>query len=310
MTPLDDFKQTVVDAESAAYYSKWFTANKQLAAKWVAFRDAILAGSRPAVPAMGLNYYGRMLVDFGVQYLDATASATTSATDPVPPNAANLTDIVNAFLPVNQTSPATLTDYRIDGSNDSAVLIHQNAHGSKIQRFDVARCCNLPWTNPWARHALYAKVRDLLVEDFRAIVTPGVQVGQFISARMCNQTYRRCYGEGATYLAAYFQENDDYYNIVGRDAYTKGVVRFENVQGKFTATSGATWFDVDTAVTFGQQFEFASFKAWGPSNRLIDIDVARVGTATFRFEGGCEINGVAFDAKVHSNIPVDRLVYA
>lgn len=84
---LDDFKRFVTDEEATVGYANWARDNHggknySVAApsssselgKWYAFRNAIVAGGRPSVPAMTTRQ-ARALIDAGVQYLDATAAA-------------------------------------------------------------------------------------------------------------------------------------------------------------------------------------------------------------------------------------------
>lgn len=84
MTALDDFKRFVSDEQASAYYGKWTSQNPGLAAKWYAYRDAVLAGQRPVPPDMAGNNYGKALIDVGVTYLDATATSPTPTPTPTP----------------------------------------------------------------------------------------------------------------------------------------------------------------------------------------------------------------------------------
>jgi hypothetical protein len=71
MNLLDDFKRFVTDAQSGSQYTNWAAANPSESARWKTFRDAILAGQRPAPPTM-TTAHGRELIDAGVLYLDAS----------------------------------------------------------------------------------------------------------------------------------------------------------------------------------------------------------------------------------------------
>lgn len=111
MTLLDDFKQFVTDAQDGTQYRNWVRDNSGLkadqknqdplpppvagtdVAKWYAFRDAIVAGQRPTVPAMS-SPHGRELIDAGVQYLDATVTITP----PPPPPPVSGKRIGNGFV--------------------------------------------------------------------------------------------------------------------------------------------------------------------------------------------------------------------
>lgn len=88
MAALDDFKKFVTDAQSSGSYANWARDNHGDAnysitnpgpgsdlALWYAFRDALLAGQRPAAPSMH-TAFGRELIDGGILYLDATPPVT------------------------------------------------------------------------------------------------------------------------------------------------------------------------------------------------------------------------------------------
>ncbi len=65
------FDQFVTDAEAGAQYAKWAHDNPGELARWVSYRDAIVAGGRPSAPVM-LTPHGRELVDGGLLYLAAS----------------------------------------------------------------------------------------------------------------------------------------------------------------------------------------------------------------------------------------------
>lgn len=79
---LSDFKRFVTDAESGGQYTTWASANPAEAFRWLAFRNAILIGSRPPVPLM-TTAHGRELVDAGVLYLDAIPLRVTVSGKPL-----------------------------------------------------------------------------------------------------------------------------------------------------------------------------------------------------------------------------------
>ena len=70
-------QEYVPNAEGASYHAKWLAANKNGdAPKWVAFRDAILAGGSAAVPVMATKY-GRALVAAGKEHMGISRVAAT-----------------------------------------------------------------------------------------------------------------------------------------------------------------------------------------------------------------------------------------
>lgn len=84
MSLLDDFKRFVTDAQSGSQFATWAATNHAELLRWQSFRDAILAGKRPAFPVMTTGH-GRELIDAGRLYLDATATADLPPPPPPPP---------------------------------------------------------------------------------------------------------------------------------------------------------------------------------------------------------------------------------
>ena len=81
---IDLFRSFVTAIEGVPYHAKWLNANKNGdAPKWVAFRDALLAGQTPAAPAMATKY-GSALVDAGEMVLNQDVS-TPPASPPLDP---------------------------------------------------------------------------------------------------------------------------------------------------------------------------------------------------------------------------------
>lgn len=107
MTLLDDFKRFVADAEAGTQFKTWAHDNPGDLSRWQTFRDAIVAGQRPAVPTMATPH-GRELIDAGAQYLDATALAPTP-----PPGSAWPTSPWPAGSFWNPTSPLS-ADVAVD----------------------------------------------------------------------------------------------------------------------------------------------------------------------------------------------------
>lgn len=88
MPDIELFRSFVAAIEGVPYHAKWLNANKNGdAPKWVAFRDAVLAGQTPTVPAMATKY-GSALVDAGEMVLNQDVSAPP----PPPPIPEQLAD--------------------------------------------------------------------------------------------------------------------------------------------------------------------------------------------------------------------------
>lgn len=148
-------------------------------------------------------------------------------------------------------------DFRIIESNDSAVVLRGSAHGSTVRRFEIVRAGRGNGV-PWPTHAVYAKVRDPLIEDVSASVSG--HASDCFTLRMTGATLRRFECKGAPpHVVTYFQEND-----LGSD-YTRGTVLLEHGRGTFGGDT-AVWLDVNEADTVEQAFVFRDVHFSGPPN--------------------------------------------
>lgn len=86
------------NVEQAPYHSKWVGANRQEAARWAAFRDALLADldSQPSLPAMSTRY-GRSLVAAGKQHMSISRFLAQIAPSPGQPPPASGQGVVYAL---------------------------------------------------------------------------------------------------------------------------------------------------------------------------------------------------------------------
>jgi len=146
MSPLDDFKQFIKDAESRndqgvidpkSQFAKWAHDNPGELSRWEDFRDSILNGGRPNAPNM-LTAHGKELIDAGVLYLHWTAPVPVS-----PPPV-----ITNTLPPVGVLRM---------GGNNFATATNKDKYGIVgCGIADVDACAKLP-----GRPICYADAVDL-----------------------------------------------------------------------------------------------------------------------------------------------------
>ena len=73
----------VPNAEGADYHRRWVKANPGEAARWAAFRDAIIATGNGAIPVMATKY-GKALVAAGKEHM-SISRLVGQMTPPYPP---------------------------------------------------------------------------------------------------------------------------------------------------------------------------------------------------------------------------------
>ena len=127
----------VPNVEGSAYHSKWVSANKNGdAPKWVAFRDALLAGQTPVVPAMATKY-GKALVAAGKEHM-SISHFVGQVTNPYPPPdpvptppsvvfTTNITDGQTLATPYQWTASTTPIADSMEFWADGALVLHDTA---------------------------------------------------------------------------------------------------------------------------------------------------------------------------------------
>jgi hypothetical protein len=236
---------------------------------------------------------------------EASPATTTGATGPEPPWTVEppqepVTVRAGVAIGLNARSPAAVSDYRIIDSGDSSVILHEEAHGSSVRRFEIVRA-GAGNTVEWGKHGVYVKVRDAVLEDIR--VSASEHAADCVTLRMAGTVVRRFVCDGAPpHVATYYQESD-----LGSGAYTSGIVELRHGRGTFRGNA-AFWVALNGAATVRQAFVFHDIHVVGPEEAafLRVLEPAFVGSSV-TISGCSTLNGRAVsaaDVAVPASTPV------
>lgn len=157
---------------------------------------------------------------------------------PVPP----ITTVTNASgLGRNYTGMVTAQDLVIDGTGDTAVLFQPGAANSVLRRARLLRCC-IGNSVSYGKHAIYAKARDLTIEDVYAECASPAASG--FSLRYDGAVLRRSEVHGAPHALTYYETSK-----------VAGAVLVEDVRGSFRGDTGV-WAALDSEPRVLQAFTF------------------------------------------------------
>jgi hypothetical protein len=228
-----------------------------------------------------LSAHSRLAAGVSVALLTAGCSFFDMNRSEIAPPREPVTERQGVAIGLEATSRVDAHDYRIVDSGDSAVLLHEDAHGSTIRRFEIIRAGQRDAV-VWPTHAVYAKVRDALVEDVSASASE--HASDCFTFRMAGAALRRFTCEGAPpHVVTYFQAND-----LDGD-FTRGSILIEHGRGTFGGNT-AVWIDLDDATTVEQAFVLRDLHFEGPPDAGFLKAAPGVFRGSVRIEG-CTLNG-------------------
>lgn len=230
-----------------------------------------------------------------------------SPSAPLPPRAP-ITSIVNApsiALNLYALPGRTYSDYVVDGTGDSAVLLNDTTHGNTIQRFKMTRVA-AGNSVTWAKHGVYCKSNGNTLTDFDATASQFASDG--ISCRMGGNRFQRMAMHGFIFPFAYFEHDDQ-----------PGVVTVEDFTGDGRSDT-AIWGDDSNGCTkpyIKQAFVFRRCWFTVPGAHFF----LKFGPSVFSGAGGsfdgayvhlenCRLNGQPVTAGQISGVPSSKLTIA
>ena len=162
-------------------------------------------------------------------------------------------------LNVNNTTGGTFTDYEIDGTNDSAVLLQGSTTGCTVQRVHATRIDCVSPSVTWGVHGVYCKAPGNSLADIYVDGTGGNPryLGSGFSVRFGANTFTRTVTRGFYFAASYFEE----------DNRTRAPVQFVDGDWQATHPDTVVWMDGAGAPSGGivQSFLFRGIAATSPA---------------------------------------------
>jgi hypothetical protein len=207
----------VPNIQSGEYHKKWVRANPGETARWVAFRDAVIAGQQPVPPVMS-TYYGRALIAAGKEHMSLVmAQAGKSVPLPIRPpmtitsggvytvHCISLSATTPAIT-ISTTEPVTIRDSIVEnyvgtGASDQVGgLIQQGVAGVQLT---VERTT----FNGGANRAVYmSSAKNLTVRNCNINKTSGIRLdGAQASATFVITKNKARNIQGAAYNTCFFQ---------------------------------------------------------------------------------------------------------
>ena len=182
-------------------------------------------------------------------------------------------------------------DYIVQGGGDSAFICEPGSDGTVIQRcqaFNVAAGNAVTW----GKHAVYAKAKNLTVQDFTASGSQYAADG--LSVRYSGFLGQRCQLDGFDFALAVFADDPT------------GPVTWRQIRGSSLNTQTAIWLDVQDSPTNGYDYTIDDVQLTGPGPLFLRANAA-VFRGTVTIQGGCTYNGKPVTAQMIQNVPASAL---
>lgn len=158
--------------------------------------------------------------------------------------------------------PKAYSDYVIDGTTDSAVLLGPECAGSSFSRFHITRAASIGDGPGYGRHAFYVKAANVTVTDLYAQLDPSAKdVGSIFSLRYHGFTATR-FDVSGLWFASFF--DDDPNHVAGTATFTDGKVKYSSSSAMLVDAQLA-WNITVTNVDFT-----------GPNDSLLHLDSGSV----------------------------------
>lgn len=201
---------------------------------------------------------------FATSTTSATSTTTTMTTPPagwsVAPPAGTITSRsnVNGVGLLVVGGPKAFSDYVIDGTTDSAVLLGPECAGSSFSRFHITRAASVGSGPGYGRHAFYVKAANVSVSDLYATLDPSAKdAGSIFSLRYHGFTATR-FDVSGLWFASFF--DDDPAQVPGSATFTDGKVTF--------SSSSAMLVDSQ----FAWNITLTNVALTGPNDSLLHLD--------------------------------------
>lgn len=154
--------------------------------------------------------------------------------------------------------PKAYSDYAIDGTTDSAVLLGPECAGTTFSRFHITRAASVGDGPGYGRHAFYVKAANVSVSDLYATLDPAAKdVGSIFSLRYHGFAATRFDVSGLWFVSFF---DDDPNEVPGTATFKDGKVRF--------ASSSAMLVDS----RFKWDITLENVALTGPNDSLLHLD--------------------------------------